>query len=55
MILLSQIALGILVYKLHLQVEPLTVAHQSIGALLLGTLLAFTLGVWRDALPQEAP
>ena len=51
LILLSQIVLGILAYKLHLQIEPLTVAHQSVGAMLLGALLAFSLVVWRDSTP----
>ena len=37
-----QIILGIATFKLHLQVEPLTVTHQIIGASLLGTLVAFT-------------
>ena len=49
--LLTQIALGILAYKLHLQIEPLTVAHQSVGAILLGLLVAFTLFVCRDEDP----
>ncbi|HEY9908780.1 MAG TPA: heme A synthase, partial [Thermosynechococcaceae cyanobacterium] len=34
-----QIFLGIATFKLRLQVEPLTVAHQAIGAALLGTLV----------------
>jgi cytochrome c oxidase assembly protein subunit 15 len=37
-----QIGLGIATYYLHLQVEPLTVAHHTLGAALLGTLVAFT-------------
>ncbi|MGD1903168.1 MAG: heme A synthase [Geitlerinemataceae cyanobacterium] len=36
-----QIALGFATFWLHLQVEPLTVAHQTIGATLLGSLVAF--------------
>ena len=51
--ILTQIALGISAFKLHLQVEPLTVAHQSVGAILLGLLVAFTLFVWRDN-PQSS-
>jgi cytochrome c oxidase assembly protein subunit 15 len=35
-------------FRLHLQVEPLTVAHQAVGAALLGTLLAFSILSWRD-------
>ena len=50
--LLAQITLGILAYKLQLHIEPLTVAHQSVGAILLGLLVAFTLFVWRDTVPQ---
>ncbi len=37
-----QVILGVATYRLHLQVEPLTVAHQTIGALLLGVLVAFS-------------
>jgi heme a synthase len=37
-----QIALGMATFRLHLQAATLTVAHQSIGALLLGTLVVFT-------------
>jgi cytochrome c oxidase assembly protein subunit 15 len=43
-----QILLGIATFRLHLQVEPLTVAHQAIGAALLGTLVAFSVLAWRD-------
>ena len=46
-LLLAQILLGVATYKLHLQVEPLTVAHQSIGAILLGTLVVTTGLLWR--------
>jgi heme a synthase len=41
-LLIAQILLGVGTFKLHLQVEPLTVTHQSIGALLLGTLVVLT-------------
>lgn len=53
--LLLQIALGVATFRLHLQVEPLTVAHQAIGASLLGTLLVFTVLALRDGqlLKQE--
>lgn len=47
-LLVAQITLGIATFYLHLQVEPLTVAHQTIGATLLGTLVAFTVLAWRD-------
>lgn len=56
-LLLLQVALGIATFRLHLQVEPLTVAHQMIGATLLGTLICFSVLAWRDrsaasAVPQ---
>jgi cytochrome c oxidase assembly protein subunit 15 len=43
-----QIALGIATFKFHLQVEPLTVTHQMIGATLLGVLIAFTVLAFKD-------
>lgn len=43
-----QILLGVATFKLRLQVEPLTVAHQVIGAALLGTLVAFAVLALRD-------
>jgi heme a synthase len=43
-----QIVLGVATFKLRLQVEPLTVAHQAIGAALLGTLVGFTALAFRD-------
>jgi cytochrome c oxidase assembly protein subunit 15 len=43
-----QISLGIATFKLHLQVEPLTVTHQMVGATLLGVLVAFTVLAIRD-------
>jgi cytochrome c oxidase assembly protein subunit 15 len=48
-----QIVLGIATFKLRLQVEPLTVGHHTMGAMLLGTLVAFTVLAWRD-LPAPA-
>lgn len=53
-LLLLQIALGIATFRLHLQVEPLTVAHQAVGAALLGTLIAFTVLAWRDRATVKA-
>jgi len=50
-LVLLQVLLGIATFKLRLQVEPLTVCHQAIGALLLGCLVAFTILAFRDA-PQ---
>lgn len=43
-----QILLGVATFKLHLQVEPLTVSHQAMGAALLGTLVVFTALAFRD-------
>ncbi|MBE9040537.1 heme A synthase [Oscillatoriales cyanobacterium LEGE 11467] len=47
-LLVAQISLGVATFYLHLQVEPLTVAHQTVGALLLGSLVAFTILAMRD-------
>lgn len=44
-----QILLGIATFRLHLQVEPLTVTHQAVGATLLGVLIAFTVLATRDS------
>jgi heme a synthase len=57
-LVLLQILLGVATFWLHLQVEPLTVAHQTVGAALLGTLVSFTVLAWRDRLaayPMIAP
>ncbi|MCC0175716.1 heme A synthase [Waterburya agarophytonicola K14] len=43
-----QILLGVATFKLHLQVEPLTVTHQAVGASLLGVLVGFTVLAIRD-------
>ena len=48
-----QILLGIGTFRLHLQVEPLTVAHQAVGAALLGALVAFTVLALRDRAAVE--
>ncbi|OUL22537.1 heme A synthase [Nostoc sp. 106C] len=47
-LLLIQILLGVATFRLRLQVEPLTVSHQAVGAALLGTLVAFTVLALRD-------
>jgi len=52
MLLLSQIALGYATFKLHLQVEPLTVAHHTLGVALVGTLIVFTVLAGRDRSPS---
>ncbi len=43
-----QIALGVATFYLHLQVEPLTVSHQAVGAALLGSLVVFTVLAFRQ-------
>ena len=53
--LVLQIALGVATFRLHLQVEPLTVAHQAVGASLLGTLIVFTVLAFRDAPVLKGP
>jgi heme a synthase len=52
-LLLVQITLGVATFRLHLQVEPLTVAHQMIGAALLGTLVVATVIAQRDRDVQD--
>lgn len=47
-LLVLQILLGVATFWLHLQVEPLTVSHQAVGAALLGTLVVFTVLALRD-------
>jgi heme a synthase len=47
-LLMLQIFLGVATFRLHLQVELLTVSHQTVGAALLGTLVAFTVLALRD-------
>ncbi len=41
-LLAIQIGVGVATYRLRLQVEPLTVTHQAVGALLLGSLVVLT-------------
>jgi cytochrome c oxidase assembly protein subunit 15 len=54
-LLLIQVMLGLATFRLHLQVELLTVSHQAVGAALLGTLVCFTVLGWRDRQqPQSA-
>ncbi|MBR8835246.1 MAG: heme A synthase [Stigonema ocellatum SAG 48.90 = DSM 106950] len=47
-LLVVQILLGVATFRLHLQVEPLTVSHQAVGAAMLGTLVVFTVLALRD-------
>ena len=49
-LLIIQILLGVATLRLHLQVEPLTVAHHLVGASLFGTLIAFSTLALRDRL-----
>ena len=48
-LVILQILLGIATFSLHLQVEPLTVTHQAVGATLLGVLVAFTILAFRQS------
>lgn len=48
-LLVCQIALGVATFRLRLQVEPLTVTHQAVGAALLATLVIFSVLAWRDS------
>ncbi|MDB9315774.1 heme A synthase [Spirulina sp. CS-785/01] len=43
-----QILLGVATFRFHLQVEPLTVSHQAIGAALFGVLVVYTVLAFRD-------
>jgi cytochrome c oxidase assembly protein subunit 15 len=42
LLVVAQVAIGYATYKLHLQVEPLTIAHQATGSALLGILVCFS-------------
>ncbi|MBW4648620.1 MAG: heme A synthase [Kastovskya adunca ATA6-11-RM4] len=53
-LLVAQVLLGVATFRLHLQVEILTVAHQAVGAALLGTLVAFTVLALRDRAVAKA-
>jgi cytochrome c oxidase assembly protein subunit 15 len=48
-LLVCQIGLGVATFRLRLQVEPLTVSHQALGAALLATLVIFSVLAWRDS------
>ncbi|MEM8780586.1 MAG: heme A synthase [Cyanobacteria bacterium P01_G01_bin.49] len=47
-VVVLQILLGVATFYLHLQVEPLTITHHTVGATLLGTLVALTTLAIRD-------
>ncbi|MBD2132297.1 MAG: COX15/CtaA family protein [Sphaerospermopsis kisseleviana] len=53
-LLILQLLLGVATFRLHLQVEPLTVTHQAVGATLLGTLVVFTVLALRDSTVSHA-
>jgi cytochrome c oxidase assembly protein subunit 15 len=53
-LVILQILLGFATWRLHLQVEPLTIAHHTVGAALLGTLVAFTAFCWRGGATERA-
>lgn len=53
LLVVLQIVLGVATFKLRLQVEPLTVCHQAIGAALLGTLVCFSVLSLRDFWAQR--
>lgn len=53
-LLAVQIVLGIATLQLHLQVEPLTVTHHTVGAALTASLVAFTVLAWRDRTERSA-
>jgi cytochrome c oxidase assembly protein subunit 15 len=54
LLVIGQIAIGYATYRLHLQVEPLTIAHQATGSALLGTLVCFAVLAFR-ANRQDQP
>jgi len=54
LLVIAQVAIGYATYKLHLQVEPLTIAHQATGSALLGSLVCFTVLAFRDS-RQDQP
>lgn len=54
LLVIAQVAIGYATYKLHLQVEPLTIAHQATGSALLGTLVCFTVLAFRITKHNQA-
>ncbi|PMB47979.1 heme A synthase [Fischerella thermalis CCMEE 5330] len=53
-LLILQLIVGFATFRLHLQVEPLTVSHQAIGATLLGILVVFTVLCLRDCVANPS-
>ncbi|MGF1461121.1 MAG: heme A synthase [Leptolyngbyaceae cyanobacterium] len=54
-LLAVQIVLGIATLQMHLQVEPLTVTHHTVGAALTAALMAFTVLAFRDRAAARLP
>ncbi|QDZ39056.1 heme A synthase [Euhalothece natronophila Z-M001] len=52
-LLILQILVGTATFHFHLQVEPLTVTHQAVGAALFGGLVAYTVLAVRDAMTSS--
>ncbi len=55
LLVIAQVAIGYATYKLHLQVEPLTIAHQATGSALLGTLVCFAVLAFRLTKKATSP
>jgi cytochrome c oxidase assembly protein subunit 15 len=55
LLVIAQVAIGYGTYKLHLQVEPLTIAHQATGSALLGTLVCFAVLAFRASRQDQTP
>jgi cytochrome c oxidase assembly protein subunit 15 len=53
LLIIAQVAIGYATYKLHLQVEPLTIAHQATGSALLGSLVCFTVLAFRASRQEQ--
>jgi len=54
LLVIAQVAIGYGTYKLHLQVEPLTIPHQATGSALLGTLVCFAVLAFRSTHQAES-
>jgi len=55
LLLIAQVAIGYATYKLHLQVEPLTIAHQATGSALLASLVCFTVLAFATTRQAQTP
>ena len=54
LLVIAQVAIGYFTYKLQVQIEPLTIAHQATGSALLGTLVCFTVLAFRISKQNQA-